>query len=256
MTITVYPPIAGTTYSSSSAPWYMQVARGLVPGCTEVNIFGYSSGIDGTYFPLWDQAALYVFPTTASVMTLVSTSALDNSGSLLRITGLDASWNILIEDKQLNGTTPVVTTNAFLRINNFVLVEASTGQTTNVGTITAGAGGVTYAQIAPARGRMQNTWYSVPNGYSFYFTQIASWSDNVTGNNFGNFRAITKNNALTNPVTNQILQTSFQNNYSITRVAPLPYTQKTDIQWQFSASSGTHSFSAIIEGILISNTAP
>ena len=42
MTIQVYP--ASTlinTESSISAEWYLQVARGLIPGASQVNIFGY-----------------------------------------------------------------------------------------------------------------------------------------------------------------------------------------------------------------------
>lgn len=255
MTITSYPPIAGSTTSTTNAPWYLQVARGQVPGVSQVNVFGYSANVDGTFTALWNNAA-YVFPTTASVLTLASTSASDNTAASILISGLDANWDAISEIKTLNGTTNVTTTKAFLRINSFTMVSPGTGQLNNVGTITAKVGATTYALMNPTIGKMTNSWYSVPRANTFYLDSIYSFTDSVTGNNFANFRAVLVNNASATPVTYQLLQTAFQGQYAVLRTDPLAYTEKTDIQWQFTVDSGTHKISCIVQGILIDNTAP
>jgi len=255
MTITSYPPIAGSTSSSTNAPWYLQVARGQVPGVSQVNVFGYSANIDGNFVALWDTGP-YVFPTSASALTLVSTSASDNTSASVAIVGLDANWDVISEIKTLNGTTAVTTTKSFLRINSFTMITPGTGQLNNVGTITAKVGATTYAIMQPTIGKMTNSWYSVPRANTFYLDSIYSFTDSVTGNNFCNFRAVLVNNANVSPVTYQLLQTAFQGQYSVLRTDPLAYAEKTDIQWQFTVDSGTHKISCIVQGLLIDNTAP
>ena len=55
----------GMTNSSSlySAPWDLQVARGKVPGVSQINIFGYANNVsDTSWGPLWEDGA-FNFPT-------------------------------------------------------------------------------------------------------------------------------------------------------------------------------------------------
>ena len=60
MTIQAYP--ASTlinTESSTSAEWYLQVARGLVPGASQVNIVGYQPSVGTTFIPIWENTTTY-----------------------------------------------------------------------------------------------------------------------------------------------------------------------------------------------------
>ena len=68
------------------------------------------------------------------------------------------------------------------------------------------------------------------------------------------YRVVTSNNITR--MTSTLLTTSFQNEYKVTRTNPVRYGQKTDVQWQFYSSEGTHSMGLILEGLLISDTAP
>lgn len=244
------------TNTTLNAPWELQVSRGKVTGVSTVNVFGYSTSVSTSFIALWNNGISYTFPTVANTLTLVSDSTSDDTNTSVLITGVDSSWNSLSEVIYLNGTTPVTTANSFLRINSFLIASPGTSQVTNVGNITATNGGTTYAYMGAGIGKMQNSWYSVPNGYTFYLNQIQTFGDNTTGNSFGQFRARITNNNVARPVTFTLLQTAFQTNYGIQRVAPVSYTQKTDIQWQFSVNSGTHSIACIVEGILIDNTLP
>lgn len=250
MSVTSLPAFAATP-ALVSAPWGMQVSRGQVANATPINIFAYNPAVTTSFIPLWENTATYAFPASASVLTLVSTSASDNTSCTVLISGLDASWNLITESKTLNGLTNVTTTNAFLRINSMVLTSPGTSQTTNVGIITAKIGATTYGQINAGIGKSQNGWYSVPNGYTLYIQSINAFSGDANGTGFVNYKVTTTNNV--NNVTLNVLQTTFQLQYQILRSNPLPYTQKTDVLWLFSVNSGTHAVGLILEAVLIPN---
>jgi hypothetical protein len=243
--------------STTSADFMTQVARGKVVGASQVNIFAFSDQVKTAYYTLWELTGTtqYAFPSSAVVMTLVSTSASDNTQATVLISGLDTNWDIQTETVTLNGTTNVNTTKSFRRINSMVLTSPGVSQATNVGIITAKNGGVTYAQINAGIGRNQAAIYSVPNGYTMYLYSINAFNGDASAGNFLNYQVKSTNNALTNPVTLTVLQTSFDSRYQIIRENPFPYTQKTDVQWQFSTNAGTHHCGLILQGILISNTA-
>jgi hypothetical protein len=251
--------VANTTNneSTTSADFMTQVARGKVVGASQVNIFAYSENVKTTYFTLWEETGTtqYAFPASAVVMTLASTSASDNTQATVLIAGLDTNWDIQTETVTLNGTTNVNTTKSFRRINSMILTSPGTSQTTNIGVITAKNGGVTYAQINAGIGRNQAAIYSVPNGYTMYLYSINAFNGDASAGNFLNYQVKSTNNALTNPVTLTVLQTSWDTQYQVIRQNPFPYTQKTDVQWQFATHSGTHHCGLILQGILISNTA-
>jgi hypothetical protein len=250
-------PVPISTESSQSADWGMQVARGKVTGASQVNIFAFSDSVKTTLYTLWELTGTtqYAFPASAVTMTLASTSASDNTRATILISGLNSSWDAITETVTLNGVTGVTTTNQFLRINNMIMTSTGTGQTTNVGTITAKNGGVTYSQISIGVGRSQAAVYSVPNGYTMYITSINAFNGDAAPGNAINYQVKTTNNAQTNPVTLTVLQTAWDQRYQVIRNNPFPYTQKTDIQWQYSTASGTHSVGLILQGVLFSNTA-
>ena len=257
MSITSYPPLASSTGSSLAAPWEIQVARGKVAGASQVNIFAFSNNVKTTYYTLWELTGTtqFAFPASAVTMTLASTSASDNTRATVLINGLDSSWNLLSETVTLNGTSNVTTTNQFLRINSMIMTSTGTGQTTNVGAITAKNGGVTYAEINVGVGRTQAAVYSVPNGYTMYLTSINAFNGTADASNHVDYRVKSTNNDQINPVTLTVLQTSWDQRYQVIRDNPFPYTQKTDIEWQFAMNSNTHSIGLILQGVLISNTA-
>jgi hypothetical protein len=263
--ITYFPPVAGTNYSSGSAPWNMQVSRGLVPGCTAVNIFAASDNVGTTAAMgglqiLWGYTGTtaYAYAASAATMNLVSSSATDTGTAQILISGLDTNWNIISETLTLNGTTVVPTVNSYLRINSIIMTTPATGQTSNVGIITLKnlANTVTYASIAVGSGRSSMSQYSVPAGYTLYVQNINQYSGNAAGNStYVNYRARVTNNNVTPANTLTALDTTWGANYQVLRTNPFPYTQKSDVQWQFSVNTGTHAVGLILEGILISNTA-
>jgi hypothetical protein len=241
-----------------AAPWDSQVARGKVDGVSQINIFGFSSGVQQTFIPLWEANTALSFPTNAIQMNVRSTSTDDDTTSRVTISGLNSDWNEIIEVMDLNGTANVTTANSFLRINSFAMTVPAVGHNTNVGTISVRNGaGTAHALILPGVGRMQNAWYSVPAGKSFYVRNINAFcgeSKSGASPDWIYYRVLTTNNITR--MTSTLLTTNFQHEYKVLRTNPVRYTQKLDVQWQYAASDGTKSVSLILEGLLISDTAP
>lgn len=243
--ITSYP-------ATPSQEWFLAVARGQVPGVSVTNIYGYQGSVSTTSIPIWENAAAYVYPASATTMLLHSSSISDTAVSVL-INGLGSTYSPLSETLVLtNGTTGVTTVNSYRRINSMAVV----GSTNPVGTlILSTADKVTeYAKIAlvgtESAGRTQMSIYTVPAGYTFYLTRVNAYaSPNNNANFFANYSVWTRN--IDTGILTVLQQAPYVSTYETVRVAPRPYSQKTDIQWRASMSAGTSVISIGVEGLLI-----
>ncbi len=234
--------------SLTSAPWPLQVARGLVTGVTGLSISGHNLSVGTSYVPLWHGGnTTYTYLNTATNLTVWSDSASDTNVSVL-VSGLDANYLPITETVVLtNGLTGVQTTKSFLRVNSMSLTRTPM----NVGIIHIGNNGKTtlLCAIEAGAGRSQQTIYTVPAGYTFYLTQ-SNWYTNNTGQNTGQYRSWTQSPT---GVINIILVFPFPVNYNSLKVVPRPYPEKTDIQWQVQSKSGSAEVGGQIEGYLIQN---
>lgn len=241
MSITHYPLI-------ETAPYELLVAQGQVPNVTNVNIYGTQATVNATFIPIWENATAYTYPTSAIQMTLYSSSASDTNVAV-RITGLDASYNVITEVLTLtNGTTGVTTVNSYFRINSMAVVM--TGTVNPVGTLHLSNAGktVTYAQIAIGVGRTQTTVYTVPAGYTFYLERVGAYTS-AGPNKTTYYRALTISPT---GIVQAVLTTPFTQSYTVDRVVARPYTEKTDIQYQASSDAASY-VSIQVEGYLIKN---
>jgi hypothetical protein len=239
--------IRSITQVGTYEPFELQVARGQITGHEVLNVFGYSTGItNAAFIPAWENIAAYAFPTVASTMVVSSSSASDTAVTIL-ITGLDANYDVITESVTLNGTTDVPTTKVFWRINSVVTTAGNA-----VGTMyVKNAGGTTYAQVAIGSGRTNMSVYTVPAGYTAYFTQFDAFSStSVTSGVYATFRALRTSST---GVNNVVLQVPFLNNYSITRPYPLIVPEKTDNQWQCKSSGAALGIGIVIIGVLVKN---
>jgi len=246
------------TYSSATRqgayePFDLQVARGQVDGHTSINIFGFSTTVGSTALgPLWEGLTLsggaYAYPGSAAPLVLVSDSASDTSALSIQIQGLDANYAPLTETIAMNGTTNVTTTNSFLRIN---LMTTTNGL--NVGNITAKISSTTYAKINAGIGQTQMSIYTVPKGYTFYLAYVqADASIGFTSSNYMKYAEYNKDN-VTGEI-NVLNQTTFVQSLNIPYTCPIPHTEKTDIQFQIIANTGSPFLANIYAGgILIKN---
>ena len=247
------------TYSSVTRvgafePFELQVARGQIAGHTAIQIFGYSTAVGSTALgPLWEGLTLsggtYTYPSAAAALVLVSDSASDTSALSIKIDGLDASYAPLSETIAMNGTTNVTTTNLFLRIN-----QMSTTNGVNVGNITAKISSTTYAKINAGIGQTQMSLYSVPAGYTFYLYYVQSdASIGFTSSTYMKYAEYNK--SITSGEINLLTQSTFVQNLNLPyNFQPIPHTEKTDMQFQVVASTGSpYTANIFAGGILIKN---
>ena len=246
------------TYSSATRqgayePFDLQVSRGQVDGHTPIQIFGYSAAVGSTAFgPLWEgltsSGGTYAYPSSAAQLVLVSDSASDTSALSVKIDGLDANYAPLSETIAMNGTTNVTTINSFLRIN---LISTTNG--VNVGNITAKISTTTYAKIIAGIGQTQMSIYTVPAGYTFYFDAVQGNANILfTASNYILYAEYNKYN--TTGEVNLLSQSTFVQYFTQANKNPIAHPEKTDIQFQVKAFTGTTNIASLYaSGVLIKN---
>jgi len=245
--------VASVTRGGAYEPFDLQVARGQIMGHSVVSLFGYQSSVTTTPIPIWENATTYTYITSASTLTMVSTSASDDTSAKILISGLDSNFNPISETLALNGITGVTTVNSYFRVNSLLMVSPGTGQNTNVGTITLKQSSNVVAQINIGIGKSQSTIYTVPAGYTFYLdlAEVNS-SNSYTGSSIITYKVQAINNVTGVKLT--VLQQPFVSIYTASRASdPFAYSEKTDIQWQLVTSTGTIAAGIIITGKLIQN---
>lgn len=150
-------------------------AAGLVTGVDALHINGYNAAVVAVEETAWREGGAYAYPAAATTLDVTSGSAEDDTDKgagvpgtgahTVRITGLDADYEEISEDIDLNGVGAVTTTAEFLRVNDMRVIAAGTGGA-NAGIILAkGHGGATvYAHIAAGANGTQQAVYTVPAG--------------------------------------------------------------------------------------------
>jgi len=245
--------VASVTRNGAYEPFDLQVARNQIMGHSVLSLFGYQASVTTTPIPVWENASTYTYITAASTLSLVSTSASDDTSAKILINGLDSNFNPISETLAMNGTGAVTTVNSYFRINSLVMVSPGTSQNTNIGTITLKQSSNVIAQINAGVGKSQSTIYTVPAGYSFYLDLAeVNTSNSYTGSTIITYKVQAINNVT--GVKLNVLQQPFVSIYTASRSSdPFIYTEKTDIQWQLSTSTGTVAAGIIITGKLIQN---
>tara|TARA_R110000782_G_scaffold163132_4_gene254901 strand:- start:1024 stop:1746 length:723 start_codon:yes stop_codon:yes gene_type:complete len=239
--ITVYPAVIET-------PFELLVAQGKVSGVFGLNIYGTQSAVGATFIPVWENATAYTYPASAIQMTLYSSSASDTALSV-QIEGLDASYALIAETLVLtNGTTGVTTVNSYLRINVISTLLSSANNPVGIIYLSDAGKTITYAQMDVGSGRSQMSIYTVPAGHTFYLERVSVYTS------AGPTKTTYYRSETTSPtgITRQILTTPFITRYTVDRIVPRPYLEKTDIQFQAS-SDATSYVSIQVEGELIKN---
>jgi hypothetical protein len=232
----------------TSEPFELQVARGQIPGHSIRNLFGTNPAIGTTFRTAWENNTALPFLSSAQQLSLVSTSASDTAVTIL-VSGVDADYVSISESVTLTGTTPVVTTKSFFRINDLITVVGNA-----VGDVTASYNSVVYAKIIAGRGRNQAAVFTVPAGYSFYLGRIDAFT--ATANN--DTKIMTFRNQVTFPDGRvfDVAQTSFVSRMDIARTLPFKVSEKSTIEFQLKMSGQTADIGVFGDGILVKEQGP
>lgn len=159
----------------------LEVARGKVKGAKIINKFGSNRNVTSSWSTVCSFGG-YETPATPVSLEILSSSALDNiAGSGARtveIYGLDENWDAITYEVEMNGTTPVVIPQQFLRVYRMHVNTSGTyaalSSPSHAGTITlrVAGGGSTYAQIVIENGfplgSSEIGCFSVPRGHTAF----------------------------------------------------------------------------------------
>ena len=220
---------------------YIGLLNDNFSGCEAVNIFGFNRNVATEFETLWNDTGSYVLPTSQSALTVVSTSASDTMAVL--INGLDENYIQRQEVVTLTGTTPVVTSQVFYRINSAVILAGS-----NVGNITIKIGATLHGFIEAGLGTTQACVYTVPAGKSLYLLRIDLTSGTVNPNKYITYRqTLRSSNGRILRVAEATWQTGQQ---SFDRQIPFKIPEKTDFQFEAKSSSGSNEVSIFVEGFV------
>ena len=239
----IYP---SQTQYGKNEDFDLEIARGLVPGHSTVNIYGYQPAVAQTFIPLWENATAYTYPVAATQMNLAGTAG---DTASIQINGLDSKYLPISEVLVLNGATPVETVKSYLRVNSMQVTVGSATNPSGVVTLKDLANTTIYAQINTGVGRTQAAIYTVPAGYTFYLSRVDG-NTSLNGNNYCTYR---NRSASTTGVVTLTQQAPFAISYNAQRVMPRPFAEKTDIQLQAKVNSSTGEVSFSAEGYLIKN---
>ena len=226
------------------------IAAGLVDGYSAVHKFGLIDGTIGVgWSTVWTQGEIIgnqLAPWReigdAGVVTVTSSLAGDTTDVTLE--GLDSNYNFQSETLTLAGTTDVVGTKTWHRINRMYMVTE-----TNVGNITATIGSDIVSSIKAERGQTLQAFYTIPAGKTGYLThmQVSSNKNQAVEASlfirpFGGAFRVTGGTML------------YQMEHTMHYSSPIRITEKSDMDFRLiGAANGV--LSASFDIILVDNPA-
>lgn len=219
-------------------PYALDIARKAERDYRFQHIFGVNLNIVSGTNHIWTGTGAYPWLSSASVLTVVSTSGSDTG--TLTIVGLDANYLPLVEEITLTGTTPVVTTQSFFRVNSM------TFRPPNVGVITASVGASVVGHISVGEAQALAAIYTVPAGITAYGTQLTVGLGKGGDARF-DVRIRLAGGIFYTRATIEIYESTFTQTYSV----PVQIPPKSDIEFLAITSGnnfkGTASFDLILD---------
>lgn len=239
-------------------PYLQKVAEGNIPEHTGCIMQGYNPDVDNALESVWPVGGLYVFPTIAAGLEVVSSSTSDDAGSTgvfkVTVEYLDGSWVEKTASIYMDGTTVVATDfKDVYRVNRFYVDSVGTALTA-VGNIDLRnlADTPIYARIPAGYNDSQQAIRTVPANKVWYIVSYSLHSGS-SGTNFteGRLRATEWNAIFTPGVFHQLDICIAENGESQHIYAvPIKIPAKTDVVVRVIANSASAScgVSAIVEG--------
>ena len=238
-----------TWQRGTDVPFGIRMGAGKIANARPVFVFGFNPDVQNTEETVWDHGGVYAYPSSASVMTVSSSSASTNA--VVSVVGLDANYREQTELVTTNGQTPVSTTKSYLRINAAYALTGTVADSIYVGTgvVTAGVPANVYARIINGNNRTEMGLYTVPLGHTLYITRgnISHGSDSsayITGRLMYRLQGLLFSTAAKVTLNNKFIDFVFDN------AIALP--EKTDLETRAICSKQqANAVSTSFQGILV-----
>ncbi len=150
-----------------------QAAMGSIDGLQVHHIVGYNPSLTLATIEetIWDTGGVYQWIDIPSQLSIVSDNVNDDWGGSgaqsVRLYGLNSDWDMITEDVQLNGTTPVSTAQTYQRIHQMTIPAIEGGGAKDaIGTIAAKIGATVHAQIINGNNQTLMALFTVPRNYT------------------------------------------------------------------------------------------
>lgn len=266
--IIVLLPISSAFSALVPRDFYLEVAKGNIPGHTRVGVFGQNDDVGASWETIWcndthfPHAALdAIIPTQFNI----SSSSVNDDATPpgtgawnVTIIGLDVNWVEQNETVQLNGQTQVLTALSYSRVNFFYVRESGTSLS-NEGYIYLGTG-VAAVGIPPnvfnlicvtggeGHGRALTAIYSVPINKTAFLKTFIFTCDVAKETEFAiHYRRYGESFLFVNLVH------TYRPGITHEFDAPIRFEQQTDIDIVCRASAGGGQASAGFIMILVNN---
>lgn len=236
------------------------VAAGMIDGYSSELKFGYNGAVSTVRESIWTQGGAYVFPASASVMTLSSDSANDAAAGTgartIQVAGLDADYEEISETVTLNGQSGVNTVESYLRVHRIIVRSAGSSEQNEgviymgTGTITAGIPANVFGQVAIGENQTLQAIYTIP-------AHRTGWLFGISATSFGNANATADIELKVRP-EGEVFQTKrkgllTRGTLEPKRFFPLRIAEKSDVKIDALSSSGTIDVGADFELLLVAD---
>lgn len=208
----------------------VDVALGNVPGISSRFRDGCNDDITTSNEDIWNVGGVQTYLSAPSTFSVVSSSVNDISAGTgannVRLEGLDGSFNEISETIGMNGTTPVISSNSYIRMFDAIVTSAgSTESNEGVITFDSTAPVLVQGQIQIGINRSQTFQYTVPAAKTALLTRLSLSAGNNDQMGFTVFIR-PSGGVFTEEIFIQIIGTPFEYNFSPYLVVP----QMSDIR--------------------------
>lgn len=239
------------TQETPSVPFFLFVADNRTRNYQLLHIVGENLGVGVVDETLWDNSGtIYVFPSVASTMTVSSTDVDDTLAGTgcqrARIDGLDANYDQITEEVDLDGQNPVTTANIYFRQqgNGLECIQAGASNS-NEGTIYVGTGAVVggvptniFNLMAVGQGISKSAFFTVPRRFRGFI--IDSSLSVETSKDVRLSLVVTDENGLVKKSDTILTSTPFK----FDQIGPAPIFEKRDVLFNVMSTQGA----AIVHG--------
>jgi hypothetical protein len=223
--------------NNNTLDFHTEVSKGLVPKHSFIHKFGHNLDIDTGSTPetIWSAGGLYVFPSSADTLKIISSDFDDNgtgtTGALtIKVQGLDANYDAIEEDFTLNGQTAVTGNKEFLRVYRaFVTSAGSSEYNEGVITINNSDDTLTLAEIPAEEGQTQMAVYTIPRNYKGYLTSFSGAMNKATPSTAVILEMVFRKNSVKRVKQSIAIDTTGSTSFIKYFECPLPIEEKTDI---------------------------
>jgi len=235
----------GNILNSSGAASNIPIAAGEVGGYSHINKFGYSNDI-ANLSTIWDGSTLYTYSTSAGPVTVSGTT--DDDSAVIEIQGLDANYNIVIQDVTLDANGNGTAATNLIRVFRARVKTPAVGQTTNAGLLNINIAGAVRAKILAGKGQTLMAVYTVPAGKTAYLLNLILSVDKNVDVIYKLMARPIEDGAFNIKGQFGTFGTPIDHNYPV----PLRFEEKTDIEVRADAGN-TCGGGATFDLILVDN---